>query len=52
MKKVLAIMGVILLLVISNIVVWSSGPNRINEYGLNDDVVFRNKPYPQAGENE
>jgi len=26
---------------ISNIVIWSSGPNRINEYGLNDDVALR-----------
>ena len=25
----------------SNIVIWSSGPNRINEYGLNDDVALR-----------
>ena len=37
---------------ISNIVVWSSGPNGINEHGLNDDVIFRDKPYPQADETE
>ena len=26
---------------ISNIVVWSSGPNKINEHGSNDDVTLR-----------
>lgn len=26
---------------VSNIVMWSSGPNKINEYGMNDDVVLR-----------
>ena len=25
---------------ISNVVIWSSGPNRINEYGNNDDVAL------------
>lgn len=25
---------------VSNIVMWSSGPNKINEYGTNDDVVL------------
>ena len=29
---------------VSNIVIWSSGPNKINEYGANDDVVLRIKP--------
>ena len=30
---------------ISNIVVWSSGPNKVNEYGSNDDVALRIRPY-------
>lgn len=28
---------------VSNIVIWSSGPNKTNEYGTNDDVVLRIK---------
>lgn len=31
--------------VVSNIVIWSSGPNKINEFGTNDDVVLRIKTY-------
>jgi len=31
---------------VSNVVMWSSGPNKINEYGTNDDVVLRIKSYP------
>ena len=33
---------------VSNIVIWSSGPNKINEYGSNDDVTLRDRPYPQV----
>ena len=29
----------------SNIVIWSSGPNKINEYGENDDVSMVNRLY-------
>ena len=36
---------------VSNVVIWSSGPNKINEYGLNDDVVLRDRPYPQDNDN-
>ena len=35
---------------ISNIVIWSSGPNRLNEYGLNDDVVLQVKSHLQIDE--
>ncbi len=31
---------------VSNVVIWSSGPNKINEYGSNDDVGLRDSPYP------
>ncbi len=34
---------------ISNIVVWSSGPNKINEYGANDDVCMVNRLYREDG---
>lgn len=33
---------------ISNIVIWSSGPNKVNEYGANDDVTLRIRPHFQA----
>ena len=32
---------------VSNIVIWSSGPNRINEHGTNDDVVLPIMPRPE-----
>lgn len=31
---------------ISNIVIWSSGPNKVNEYGSNDDVALRIRRCP------
>ena len=31
---------------ISNIVIWSSGPNKVNEYGANDDVALRIRRCP------
>lgn len=34
---------------ISNIVIWSSGQNEINEYGSNEDVALRISPYHQIG---
>ena len=33
---------------INNVVVWSSGPNTTNEYGLNDDVALCIRPCPQV----
>lgn len=35
---------------VSNIVMWSSGPNKINEYGTNDDVVLGVQPEKQFNE--
>ena len=37
---------------ISNIVVWSSGPNKINEYGSSDDVALRIRPYRRVADRE
>ena len=37
---------------ISNIVIWSSGPNKVNEYGANDDVALRIRPHFQSGNKE
>jgi len=33
---------------VSNIVIWSSGPNKINEFGTNDDVTLRDGSHPQV----
>lgn len=35
---------------VSNIVIWSSGPNKINEYGTNDDVVLRSRTSIPTGQ--
>ena len=36
---------------VSNIVIWSSGPNKINEHGENDDVALRIWPYQHGADN-